>query len=247
MAPAHSLLLIIEKLNKKGKKANLFRTSFGYQTMAFERSELVQVLLDVLPHREEQMITGRKVAKIENHASGVTVHLDDGSQVKGSMVIAADGVWSGIRNELAKTSPDFEGMPYSARYKVLFGRGPNMKNLPTGNFIQRHDFANGVSTQIFQTAERCFFIIYSSHDEKTDKRSHFSDKDAEEYVNTIRQFPVLEDVTIGDVWNNKIAGGLSLLHQGIAKKWHQDRIVLLGDAAHKVRYVSSHITSSSFN
>jgi FAD dependent monooxygenase len=46
--------------------------------------------------------------------------------------------------------------------------------------------------------------------------------------------PITENITFGDLWKTKTRHGLIAIEEGVLDKWHAGRIVLVGDAAHKV-------------
>lgn len=67
------------------------------------------------------------------------------------------------------------------------------------------------------------------------ERPRYTQQDAEDLAATIADHPVSESQTFGDIWTNKVRGFLVGLEEGVMEHWHHGRVVLAGDAVHKVR------------
>ena len=70
-------------------------------------------------------------------------------------------------------------------------------------------------------------------------RRRFSQEDAEREASKIADLPVNEHVLFGEIWARRYRGYLGSMEEGILKHWHFGRMVLVGDAAHKVSHVPS--------
>ena len=79
----------------------------GYTLLLAERSNFLRVMSESLD--PSKFRCGRTVKEIEEDASGVKVHLDDGSIETGDIVVGADGVHSTVRqimwDHANKTAP----------------------------------------------------------------------------------------------------------------------------------------------
>lgn len=53
----------------------------------------------------------------------------------------------------------------------------------------------------------------------------------------IATLPINDNLTFGQIWEKRLRGDLINIEEGVFKHWHSNRIVLLGDAAHKVSNV----------
>ncbi|KAJ6153527.1 hypothetical protein N7470_006486 [Penicillium chermesinum] len=49
----------------------------------------------------------------------------------------------------------------------------------------------------------------------------------------IAALPINDNLTFGQIWKKRLRGDLINIEEGVFKHWHSNRIVLLGDAAHK--------------
>ena len=63
----------------------------------------------------------------------------------------------------------------------------------------------------------------------------YTKEDEKELVEKHRDDAITEDVTLGDLYDNSMSVGMTPLHEWMFKQWHFQRIITLGDAAHKVR------------
>ena len=62
---------------------------------------------------------------------------------------------------------------------------------------------------------------YTKEDQKEMIEKHWSDK-------------VVDDITLGDLYSNSICTNMTPLHEHIFDKWHFQRMIIIGDSAHKV-------------
>src|SRR5207244_11166080 len=85
-----------------------FEAKYGHTTVSIHRAALVRVLADALPPDTLQL--GKRCAGFELDNSTVAVRFEDGTQARGDLLVAADGIRSVIREHL------FPGVPlrYSA-------------------------------------------------------------------------------------------------------------------------------------
>lgn len=65
-------------------------------------------------------------------------------------------------------------------------------------------------------------------------RSKFTAADAEAEAAKIADMPVTSHTLFGEVWARRTRGYLCSLEEGVYEHWYANRIVLVGDAAHKV-------------
>lgn len=75
---------------------------WGADYLVIHRADLQSILLDaVKAHPAIRLHLGLAIEHVRQHAGGVTISLSDGtSQAEGSLLIGADGVWSRLRDQL---------------------------------------------------------------------------------------------------------------------------------------------------
>lgn len=203
--------------------------------MLFSRGIFAKTLVDALKDPERHVKTGKRLTNIVSHKDGVKVEFADGTSENGSIVIGADGVWSSVRDQMMKKAP--EGLfdpslnPFAALYGGVFARVDSTEGLDPGSTINVYQRDNEV--QVFTSKTEAHIIAYHRIP-PSKERTHLEQSDADDAAKAWFQFPVAEGVTFGDLWNKKTAGGKVNFDEGVLQWWHWGRMVLVGDAAHKV-------------
>lgn len=87
----------------------------GEPTVVVHRADLQRLLRAALP--DETIRLGATCTSFEEDEHGVTVHLDDGSELRGAFLIGADGFHSVVRRQLlGDTPPRYSGW---AAYRAI--------------------------------------------------------------------------------------------------------------------------------
>ncbi|KAI0139525.1 putative dehydrogenase [Hypoxylon sp. NC0597] len=218
---------------------------FGYPCLGFSRGELIQVLYESLPERETRVKTNARVVDIETHASGVRVHLADGSIEEGDIIIGADGVHSETRtimNKLARESPNTEDLndeyPMVAHFQSVFARCPIREGIEPGIFVETH--GSGLVIQSSASKKFLYYSLVRRLPTPTTARRKFSDQELEEEVKSFPEIYVLPGIKLKDIWatTKRTEAALVHLEEGMIDKWYHGRIVLLGDAVHKMTNIN---------
>ncbi|KAH7143581.1 flavoprotein monooxygenase [Dactylonectria macrodidyma] len=223
---------------KEGTRYDRVRENHGYGPAAFHRAELIEIMYNGLPAAaKEKVLTDKKLVDIETSKSGVKVTCADGSVYQGSMVMGADGVYSKTRRlmrDLALGDDPSRAWdpeePFIASYQVLFGAFPTPSDPGLGYDIQtRHK-----SIMYLSGHQRSWFFLYKKLPKPTKERMDYTDQDLEALSKEFAEFPLTQTVKVKDVWPRMLGAGLTNLHEGIVQHWSLGRIVLVGDACHKL-------------
>ncbi|KAI1810604.1 FAD/NAD(P)-binding domain-containing protein [Poronia punctata] len=213
--------------------------SFGYPTVGLSRSNLIRVLYENLPARETKVRVNARAINIENLDDGVRVHLADGSVVDGSIVIGADGVHSVARDMIQRSGGLLKPTsPMSPNYLTIFGHTRcDREDLPLAVFTESH--GPGIASQSTRLHDSIYFTVVKRLDAPATERIKSSGEDMEKMVKELPNMTLFPGVKLADIWSIREKATAVLLHQeeGIAEKWHHGRIVLVGDAAHKMTSV----------
>jgi 2-polyprenyl-6-methoxyphenol hydroxylase-like FAD-dependent oxidoreductase len=81
-----------------------------------------------------------------------------------------------------------------------------------------------------------FFFVFIKQDKtyQWPALPKFTKTDMHNQAAALAHLPVNDNVLFGEIWANKIRADLINVEEGVFKHWHSGRIVLVGDAAHKV-------------
>ena len=217
----------------------LMHNRFGYPMSIFSRLDFASTLLNALPNKEERVKTSKRLSKIIQDKNGVKVEFADGTFEEGSIVVGADGVWSGVRDQMVAQAPkglfDESTNPFEATHAGVFAKADLAPGLEKGRNINVYQQDSHV--QVFTTKDEAMIIVYHRIPAER-KRTYFGQNDAEDAAKPWLDVYVGEGLTFGDLWRQKTAGGTANYDEGVLPWWHWGRMVLVGDAAHKV--CSSH-------
>lgn len=95
----------------------------------------------------------------------------------------------------------------------------------------------GYSFLILTQPDKVFFFVFFrlSQAFTWPTRKRFTPADADSAAARVADHPVSESMVFGELWAQRTRGSLISLEEGILGHWHFGRIVLAGDAVHKVR------------
>ncbi len=189
-----------------------------------------------------KILVNKNVTAIETSEASVRVHSADGTIEEGDMVIGADGVHSTTRQITrqlaAEAAPPGASLavnkekPWFTTYRVLYGNMPKTDDLTAGDVYESH--GKGACLQFFIGSEHTWFFVYSTLATPTSERAYYSQQAADDYAETYGNLHITDKLLFRDVYAKRRASGLANLEEGVMRHWSWDRIVLVGDAAHKI-------------
>lgn len=77
-------------------------------------------------------------------------------------------------------------------------------------------------------------FIQTERETRWPTRVRYTDTDVQETAARLMDIPITATVLFGELWNSRTKAGLVPLEEGVLDNWHSGRIVLVGDAIHKV-------------
>ncbi|KAI6086548.1 FAD binding domain protein [Hypoxylon rubiginosum] len=217
------------------------KENHGADLLPLERREFLQILYDNLPDKTP-IKTSRIIKDIKESRDGVEVVMSDGTVEKGDIVLGVDGVYSMVRNIMwhhaNKATPGLitekEKSSFKTHWKCLVGIGPPEPSLGASDLTVTHD--TRYSFEIVAQPHCTFFFVYFYLDKpfQSPNRVHYSDQDAEALAASVADHPLTETCTFGHLWNNRVRSTLVSSEEGVLDHWYHGRIVLAGDAIHKM-------------
>jgi 2-polyprenyl-6-methoxyphenol hydroxylase-like FAD-dependent oxidoreductase len=195
----------------------------GTGTVSFVRGELHKALTERL--EDGVLRLGKRCADFSEGPDGVTLHFEDGSEERGDVMVAADGMHSVIRRRLAGVGDDFPPFKYTVWNGVV--PFPDTTLLRRGIFYIV--FGKGWRFNVYRVdgGERVYWgaLGYVEHrnEDPGGSKSFLLDR-LSDYMRPMPDLiRITDEAAIGRV---NVHGGVML------DRWGEGRTTLLGDAAH---------------
>lgn len=204
---------------------------------------MVEILYTSLLEKKANLSLSAEVIDIKTDEDEVRVHLKGGSVQKGTIVIGADGVHSktrmlmqGLREKLP--AGDVDRSPMVSSFYGIFGRAPNDFDIKESELFESR--GTGVAIQGFATKDTVHFVTLKPLPEQTTASRKYTPEEMEEYAESLSNITVFPGVKFGDIWSRTDKEVARMLNQeeGFLDQWHHGRVVLVGDAVHKMTSLS---------
>ncbi|KAJ3938327.1 uncharacterized protein N0V96_011572 [Colletotrichum fioriniae] len=217
---------------------DMWEKMLGYPMIFIDRQMLIQVLYENLKHKD-RVLTSQRVVSVDFTNSGAYVTTKDNKVFSGDMVVGADGIHSTVRKEMWRQAPTGY-FPLNEESKVpastlcVFGISHRPKAYPGAS--QHNTMSPGHSYFVMAApGDRVYWFLfmelktlygrdiprYTKADEEGIIKQHWNDQ-------------ILENMTLGDLYEKRIATTLAPLQTYVFEKWHYKRAITIGDSAHKV-------------
>jgi len=203
----------------------------GTTARTMERSELYTLLRQEVERRGIPVFYGRRLAALEEMSDGVTAVFVDGTIAYGDLVVGADGLHSQVRSVIDPASPAPRNIP-------LLNTGGIV---PAGKLApELLDVEVGRMKMVF--GKRCFYCYMQDPDGRTWWFANPLQRSSDD--------PAALNAEARKAWLTRlVAGDRTIMAAVIAAtddiikpyttadfpsipRWHRERLVLVGDAAH---------------
>lgn len=216
--------------------------SFGQTCRVLRRSDLSRILYEALSEAQRaNVLCNKAILSIETSETGVTATCEDGSVYTADMIIGIDGVHSTVRSEMMRLSGQDQQSPFLTTYQCLWVRFPTTgeDRKRAGQVHEMH--GPGIASQTFYSPEHAVTGIYERLETVTKERLRFEDNDKEALLKRRGHLPLTSDgkLTMRSAYEQSISSNLVALEEGVVPRWsYGGRVVLAGDAAHKITPVT---------
>ncbi|PKK42758.1 hypothetical protein CI102_13005 [Trichoderma harzianum] len=179
----------------------------------------------------------KKVSDIQSGEKKAKVVCEDGSIYEGDLVLGADGVHSQTRKIMRKLALESDPnvnwdpeAPFTATYRCMWASFKRPTAVGDAAETQHKDS----SIMYLVGKERGWIFLYEKLPQPTKERTSYTSEDVEAMGNRFAEYPIWDNLKVKDVFPDRMTGGMSDLQEGICNNWGWGRIVLAGDAIHKV-------------
>ncbi|KAJ9296083.1 hypothetical protein DTO271G3_5658 [Paecilomyces variotii] len=216
--------------------------TIGYPLISIARRDVIRILYENLKDKSK-VHPNQRVKNISSTQSGVTVTAEDGSTWTGDIVVGADGVRSAVRREMWRIAredkPDLLGeedaKSMSSTYSCIFGSSFDVPSIQeTAFYISVHEKRTYLISPSQNGMTYWAFFIPNKEVTSGPYGQRYSVEDEQEFVQKYLSDHIVDGVTFGDFYKRKKRSIYITLEEGVMKQWFGPRMVLLGDAAHKI-------------
>jgi FAD dependent monooxygenase len=124
---------------------------------------------------------------------------------------------------------------FTTRFACVYGISTALPGISEGQCFSV--YRKEASTLIFTGKEGIvFWFVFEDLGEELpyEKTPRFKDDDIEATCQSVIHLKLTEEIEFGDIYARKTVATKIALEEGVAETWHHDRLVIVGDAAHKV-------------
>ncbi|KAJ5923722.1 hypothetical protein N7454_008967 [Penicillium verhagenii] len=187
--------------------------------------------------------TSKKVVKVEHLPAKALVHCDDGSVFEGDIVVGADGVRSTVREQMwqhmesigMEKEAEKERAILSSEYSCIFGISTATPGLIPGHSHRTYaeDFS---ALTIVGKNGRVFWFLFDKFDKvySGSEIPRFTAEDMKRQLDRFSHKPITDTVPFSAIRQNTVSNSYLALEEGFHNHWYMDRIVCIGDSAHKM-------------
>ncbi|OJD27062.1 hypothetical protein ACJ73_01550 [Blastomyces percursus] len=247
----------VDQFNMRGDKGELlasfpdiensFVQRHGYPLIFVERQLALRIFYSHLD--KSKVLTGKAVCNVTLLHDGVTVTTKDGSVYSGDIVVGCDGIHSEVRHEMVRLANDaspghfpsreYDDMPCD--YGCVFGVSKLSTAIPAGCFtsVPRHNNSYGILGGLHGR-------VYWFHFFKLHKRAYgtgiprFTKEDELRHIEKHKGDILAPGLGFEDLIRGHIAYNMTALPEYTFRQWHYNRIITIGDAAHKFHPIAGH-------
>ncbi|KAF9111377.1 hypothetical protein BGX27_005016 [Mortierella sp. AM989] len=223
----------------------------GYEYLLFSRPYLYQIFLDRIA--PEKIHFNKKIISVSQDDNSATITCGDGTTYQGDIIVGADGTYSGVRQDLYRQMEAENILPISdtenlnkgficlvgttdpmdpEKYPVLKEKSAMLHQIIGDGNRYVWSGVNVPGNRISWNA----ILTLSAKEEDTIKNAEWGPAANEAMIKEVRDFAMPYGGTLGDFIDATPKDTISrvFLEDKVFKTWCHNRIVLIGDACHKL-------------
>ncbi|KAK0664378.1 FAD-dependent monooxygenase andE [Lasiodiplodia hormozganensis] len=234
-------------------KVELAREHFiarhGYEPVFVDRQMALEVFYDHLRDKSKVLLD-KRVLQVTPLETGVQVTTKDGSTYTGDILVGADGIHSTVRKEMwrlgDKLSPAYfpksDQTDVPCDYTCMFGISSPVPGF--ARFSSHSVAGHNHSYLVVDGPEgRIYWFLFvknekTLHGMENEIPRRFSEEEKKAVAEKFWNDPIVENVTFGDLYKNNYSAILTALPEFVFSKFFFQRIITIGDAAHKFNPIS---------
>ncbi|KAI1074322.1 FAD-dependent monooxygenase [Whalleya microplaca] len=225
------------KLLSSANAIGHYSSKIGYGGLFLERQKLLKIMSERLEGKGI-VKTSTRVTSLKEEEDCVIITTSDGLQSKADLVIGADGVRSCVRKCIDASKPEeciHSDNYMSTRFACVYGI-----SFPTVGVSEGHCFSlyRKDTTIIGFTGKGgvIFWLVVKDlgHEYPLSQAPRYSATEIDALCQSVVHLKISPITDFGKVYANRTTSVMICLEEGMTKLWHTNRMVIVGDAAHKM-------------
>ncbi|RAL63109.1 hypothetical protein DID88_004193 [Monilinia fructigena] len=262
--------------NSKGERIaghsgmrNSFVQRHGYPILFLDRQSVLQVLYDNIRDKSK-VITEKRLVKVDMNEKGILATMTDGSEFSGDVLVGGDGIYSTVRSEMWRLANErapgyipagehkevgrresrisiLDENPLLATTVVSLAFQTPLRGLNLGICIRFSAIRTRTSSMAAQKAVSIGFYLFKNPQTFYGPDiPRYTKEDEAKVLKEHENDPITPEISFKVLQERKITSTLTALPEYVYKKWYYERIVTIGDSAHKFNPIGGHGGNAAF-
>ncbi|KAF3386931.1 FAD-dependent monooxygenase bik2 [Penicillium rolfsii] len=214
-----------------------YQSLIGYGPLFLERRKLLEIMANELKNKSAAK-TSIRVLSAKESSDGVTLALSSGHSITADLVIGADGVRSCVRDaiDLSRLEGQCQANEYiTTQFACIYGISSAIEGIVEGDCFSVYRPAATILIFTGRNGTIFWFVFEDlGHTYGLSTTPKYTNDDIDTLCDSIAHLRLSASVSFGDVYARKTVAMKVPLEEGLAPSWHTDRMVIVGDAAHKM-------------